>query len=268
MTAPAPTASPLPALAAALLDPHHPLPAGLRHTGLAPLEARLDVYRNNVTTTLAGALAETFEVCEQLVGTAFFRTAAVHYLREHPPRSPLLWRHGEGFADFLASYAPAASLPYLPDMARLEWLRQCAWRAPDATALAPDALAALLQAPHRLPACRLLLAPSLQVLRSAHPVVSGWAAHQGLRPWDGWADAGPEAALVTRDAHDAVVLPVPHATAAWVAGLAAGHTLGEAVAGASAPQPDGLTLDLMAAWQLLMTHGALLHITPPEGDPR
>ena len=258
-----PTATPAPGLAPfadALLNPHAAVPDDVRGEHAAERQARLDIYRNNVTVSLAEALADSFDTVRQYVGDAFFRTAAVHYLRRHPPRSALLWRHGEGFPDFLAAYAPAAGLPVLPDLARLEWLRQAAYRASDVAVLPTDELARLLADPAGLPGLRLALMPSVQVLRSAHPVVSLWRAHQVP---DATADgpaasgAGPEAALVHRDADDAVVIPVCHALARFVEALAAGDTLGDAVARASAPMPDGFALDLQAAWSLLIHHRAL-----------
>lgn len=267
-----PTPAPGPGLATfadALLQPHAAVPDDVRGERAAERQARLDVYRNNVTVSLAEALADSFGTVRQFVGDAFFRTAAVHYLRRHPPRSALLWRHGEGFPGFLATYAPAAGLPMLPDLARLEWLRQVAYRAPDAEVLSTDELARLLADPARLPGLRLALVPSVQVLRSAHPVVSLWRAHQdpdasAVRPAE--PGAGPEAALVHRDEDDAVVIPVCHALASFVEALAAGDPLGDAVARASVPMPDGHALDLQAAWAVLIHHQALRR--PPASNRR
>ena len=253
----------------ALLQPHAAVPDDVRGAHAAERQARVDIYRNNVTVSLADALADSFATVRQFVGDAFFRTAAVHYLRRHPPRSALLWRHGEGFPDFLAAYAPAAGLPMLPDLARLEWLRQAAYRAPDAAVLPTDELARLLADPARLPGLHLALVPSLHVLRSAHPVVSLWRAHQdpdasAIGPTT--PGAGPEAALVHRDEDDAVVIPVCHALASFVEALAAGDTLGDAVTRASAPMPDGQALDLQAAWAVLIHHQALRR--PPASNRR
>jgi hypothetical protein len=64
------------AFAEALLDSAKPLPLGLRSwTGAAPTR-RYGVYRNNVATGLARALAARFPVTEKIVGEEFFTAMA------------------------------------------------------------------------------------------------------------------------------------------------------------------------------------------------
>ena len=78
--------------AQSLLDPDRPVPAGLMaHTSQRPVR-RFAVYRNNVAIALTQALADTFPVVKQLVGDEFFDAMAGVYLREQPPRSPVLAR--------------------------------------------------------------------------------------------------------------------------------------------------------------------------------
>jgi len=48
-------------------------------------------------------------------------------------RAAALAEYGDGFADFLAGFAPAQSLPYLADVARLEWAINAAYHAPIAS---------------------------------------------------------------------------------------------------------------------------------------
>ena len=57
-----------------------------------------------------------------------------------PPRSPLLFQYGGSFADFIAGFAPAAPLPYLRDMARLEYAQGLAYHAADREPLPPASL--------------------------------------------------------------------------------------------------------------------------------
>ena len=105
------------------------------------------------------------------------------FVRQHPPKSPLLFEYGDGFADFVAAFEPAAALAYLPDVIRLEAARSRAYHAADETSIEPAAFAAVL--PDDLPGLRLRLHASAFIIRSAHPVVTIWAANAGD------ADAGP-----------------------------------------------------------------------------
>src|SRR5262245_41990171 len=107
--------------------------------GLAP-EQRLQVYRNNCLISLTDALKATYPVLHRLVGDGFFRTAAIAFIKAHPPREPRLSTYGAAFAAFLAQYPPASGLVYLPDVAKLEWALNSALHAPDVPALSPAEL--------------------------------------------------------------------------------------------------------------------------------
>ena len=94
-------------------------------------EARFAIHRNTVFVGLIETLRSTFPVIGRLVGEDFFRAAARAFAADHPPKSPVLAEYGEGFAGFLEEFEPARELPYLADVARLEWLRNLAFHAPD-----------------------------------------------------------------------------------------------------------------------------------------
>lgn len=87
-------------------------------------ESRLKVYRNNTFSNLRAALADVYPVILRLVGEDFFKHAATHFIRAHPSTSGDLNDYGGGFGEFLAAFPPAAELPYLCDVARLEWARR------------------------------------------------------------------------------------------------------------------------------------------------
>lgn len=269
--------------AAGLLDPAEPAPPSLRTWNGSDPAQRHAVHRNNVTVSLVDALAEMFPVVQALVGGDFFRAMATLHVRSHPPTCPVLAHFGHGLADWIAGFAPAAGLPYLPDMVRLEALRVRAAHAADAAPLAGLDAAALaaLQDPARAPLLRLGLHPSLGVLRSAHAVVALWQAHQQDEgggadptadpkldqdaattpaPWPDDLDR-PEAALVLRPAFDVLVVPVTPAQSIFTQALHAGQPLGEAADAALAEAPD---LDLIQTLALLLQQGAVVAIHHPE----
>ena len=81
----------------------------------------LEAYRRSVLANLAAAVRTSYPVVGAIVGDAFLDTAARRYALARPSASGDLNAYGSDFGDFLASFAPADSLPYLPDVARLEW---------------------------------------------------------------------------------------------------------------------------------------------------
>ena len=98
--------------------------------GIDPAE-RLSVYRNTFASTLTAALRLSFPAIHRLVGEEFFEGACRLFIKQQPPRSAYLDEYGAGFPEFLAHFAPAASLAYLPDVARLECAVNRALHAPD-----------------------------------------------------------------------------------------------------------------------------------------
>lgn len=260
-------AGPIDAFARTLLDPTLAPPASLRHRSGASVQARLAVHRNNVCHSLVEVLAGHFEVLRTCVGESFFHEMALAFVRECPPRSPVLATYGAALADWISRFGPAASLPWLPELARLEHLRLQVCHAADATPLAPAALLPLLAQPERLLRARLRFVPGAALFGAPHAVVSVWAAHQleDLAARDRALAAldltRAEWALVLRDAGDAVlVLPLAEADAALVERLHAGTALGAAADAGGA---------LVPTLALLLAHGAIEAVQPgaPGGQP-
>src|SRR5262249_55891954 len=161
--------------ASVLMGTDAPLAALVRADGIG-FDRRLQVYRNNTFSSLTGALKDTFPVVCQLVGERFFAYATEEYIRARPPRAPRLAAYGEDFTDFLAGFAPARSLAYLPDVARLEWAVNAAYHASDSPTLDPARIAALPQ--ERYPHVTFVAHPSARLVASEFPVDRIWHAHQ------------------------------------------------------------------------------------------
>ena len=106
--------------AAAILDPARPMPDGLVGPDGEPGPKRFAVYRNNVVVGLTETLKDAFPAVHRIVGADFFRAMARAYVMVEPPRSPILLDYGAGFPDFIRQFEPAAVLPYLADVARIE----------------------------------------------------------------------------------------------------------------------------------------------------
>jgi len=239
----------------AVLDAGAAIPGPLvRKAGGTP-SRRFGVYRNNVYASLIDALANRFPVAARLVGEDFFRAMARVYVEKDPPRSPVLLRYGEGFADFVADFPPAEPVPYLADVMRLEWAWHAAYHAADAE---PLPLAALSEAAGNAAEAKLSLHPSLHVVRSAYPVITIWqlAVRAGEKeparlPADG------EDALVVRPKLDVEVRHLPEGGAAFVLALKEEASLQEAAARAMDEAP---AFDLAANLAGLMGCGAVIGV--------
>ena len=235
-------------------------PPGLRSWNGSDPAQRFAVYRNNVTVSLIDALADTYPVTQAMVGEDFFRAMARLFVRAAPPSSPVLALYGHGFADFIESFAPAASLPYLGDLARLEMLYVQAYHAADATPVPLAELAGLLSDENALAGVRFGLHPALQLLRSNYAVVSLWAAHQEQTAANSLSKIEPnrgEAAMLMRQGLTVEIIPIEAGTAEFIDHLRSNATFAAAV-DTAAP------FDLGAALELLLRCGAITHFTPQE----
>ncbi|MFA6311769.1 MAG: DNA-binding domain-containing protein [Sterolibacterium sp.] len=136
----------------------------------------LEAYRRSVLANLGGAVQATYPVLEAIVGKDFLTAAARRYALERPSTSGDLNAYGSDFDDFLAGYAPAADLPYLPAVARLEWLVQQVYGAADAQAQDFTALAAT--PPERWRELHFRLDPAHACLESTWPLARIWEVNQ------------------------------------------------------------------------------------------
>ena len=107
--------------------------AAVAPDGISP-DLRLAIYGHHVLSTLTAVLEATFPVVQRLVDPRFFAYAADVFIRRHPPTGPCLFEYGAGFADFLADFPPCRDLPYLPDVARLEWALEAGYHDDEAPA--------------------------------------------------------------------------------------------------------------------------------------
>lgn len=223
------------AFAAALFDSSVAPPAFIAASDCVDRANRFAIYRNNVVVGLTDALRSRFPVTARLVGEEFFAASARLFALNHLPENPVLIRWGDAYADFLADFEPAKSVPYLFDIARLEVAWNRAYHAAEATPLEPDV--DLLLSPDRLAGIRLIPHPSAQALTSRHPIASIWAAHQcdgEVRPPANWS---AEDVLVVRPGAEVFVYPLPAGHARFIGDVFGGACIGAAAMDAVAQFP-------------------------------
>jgi len=215
---------------------------------------RLNVYRNNTTILLREALAANFPVIHALVGEDFFANLARAFVRTHPPQSPCLFEYGDDFPGFIEDFTGARDLPYLADVARLEWAWVEAHHADDAPALNAEQLSSVLPEDYG----RLIFAihPAARVIASPYPIHAIWAMHQADADPDATVDLnqGGEAVLVTRPGAHVRVTVLGPGEDGFIHNLADGETLGDAFANAQAKADN---FDAAHALTLLLTQGVL-----------
>ena len=216
--------------------------------------ARFDVYRASFETNLCNALRDTYPVVNRLVGEAFFGQAAHAYLRAHPSRCGDLHEYGADFATFLAALDSLGDLPYLPDVARLEWLAHQAFHAADTEPLTFGVLAEL--SPE---ACAgLCLLPCVRLIHSEFPVHRIWQVNQ--ESWMGDAvvslEEGGVHLAVSREGLDIVLLPLEAEAHELACALFERGNLGAASAAMADADSLGRALNALIGAGLMAAAGA------------
>lgn len=250
---------------AALLGPAAPAP------WLSALESQpgFAVYRNTVLTGFVDALQASYPTVCQLVGEDWFRAAAAVYARTQPPGDGRLVGYGAGFSDFLAGFAPAAGLPYLPAVARLDRCWTECHLAADATAAGRDDLAQ--QVRENLPQAQLRPHPAARwSWCDAHPAYALWQCHREGVALPDTLDWVGDGGLLTRPLADVTWRPLSRVGMAFLDACARGLALEEAATSALGFPPAADPEDFAALLGTLLDAGALLVIDActGQGAPR
>jgi hypothetical protein len=215
------------------------------------------VYRNTVLKGCIDALQANFPAVARLVGDEWFRAAASVYARGALPGTPNLLTYGQSFPDFLAHFEPAAELPYLADVARVDRLWSEAHVAADDAALDPAALARiglddmdrLTLRPH---------AAARWMWCDEHPVYTLWSRNRApVADFNARFDWRGEGILLTRPHGAADHHALSRAGAAFLSACAAGLSIAHASAAAVEIDPS---VDLAALINQLLQAGALAEL--------
>jgi len=143
-------------------------------------QARIDIYAQMYCARLLEVLHEDFPRVAAILGCERFDAIVRAYLACHPSTQPSLRHLGHRFAAFLDTREEVRVLPFLSDLARLEWARLEVFDAPEGKLLRIEELQRL--APDEWPGLRFHLIPAFQMLQSDWPVQEIWAAAEEETP--------------------------------------------------------------------------------------
>lgn len=210
------------------------------------------IYRNTVMKGCIDALQANYPAVTRLVGEEWLRAAAAVYARDALPAQPMLLEYGADFANFLAQFEPAAELPYLPGVARLDRFWSEAHAAADAEPLLPAAVTQL--ASGNFFRARLQPHPATRwAWFAGTPVYTIWSRNRSDDVFEGDIDWQPEGALLTRPQDSVQWCALDHAGCSFLDCCATGGTLADAAQAALEARPEA---DLGRLMALLLEAGA------------
>ncbi len=189
--------------------------------------AAMNVYRNTVIKGLIDALAANYPTVLKLVGEEWFDAAASEFIRSSSASTSVLAEYGKEFATFLSNFSPAVELPYLSEIANIDWLWTESCFALDAPTLRSFSLQALQG--EQLLNARLQLHPATRLCACKHSAVTIWLHNHANSVYAELnIDGSDEEALITRTQSGVILTPLSIIEHRFVSEIQNGATLGEA----------------------------------------
>lgn len=133
---------------------------------------RLEIYRNNVLGNFDTALELTYEVIKKLVGDQYFESLSKKYHQKYRSKSGNLDDYGNYFHRLISSLKKEHQLPYLSDIAKLEWRYHLAYFAANTTPLDTKKLQQVPE--ENFSELIFKLHPSCHLFSSQYPVFTIW----------------------------------------------------------------------------------------------
>jgi hypothetical protein len=209
---------------------------GEDNTGLNLDPRGLTIYRRNLQATAKRALSISFPTVLQLIGEQLFELASSLLLLRSPPEQGDWGLWGDDFADLLGQLPQLEDYPFVPDCARVDFLRHKSERATDHCV---DMDSLQLLASVDIDELMVRFPQSLFIATSDYPVVELWLAHHG-DPQSGEEYFGlakdllsqqhkQQHALIYRPQYKAYVVELDELEFRWFSLLQRGLSLGKAL---------------------------------------
>ena len=144
-----------------------------------PGTERLVVYAEGYQVRIQQALAELYPAIRHILGGKTFAAMSEAYAARHPSHDTNLSFMGRYLPEFLVTYSLTRELPFIADLARLEWLVSRAFHAFDQPPLDPAQLST--RSPDQWERLRFAFQPSIGLVASSSPVLDLWEARNRPR---------------------------------------------------------------------------------------
>ena len=220
---------------------------------------RLRVYRNGFLRACIDALRANYPSVERVTGEERFAALARPFVEANPPGTASLVEYGEGFPQHVRDTREVRGLDWLASFAALDraWTEVYFAEDDDIEAAPPGRDSGALPGPgvpsdaEALMNLRGRLSPRVRLVSLDYRVLATWRRLREGEPGPRAEDRhAPQRVLVWRSGAEVLHRDLAVPEHAFIAGVAAGRTCGEAA---------GSALDLDAEFDLVATFASLLH---------
>lgn len=144
------------------------------------IEARLAIYANAYRSRLCDALADTYPVLQEYLGTESFEQLSLAYIDQYPSCYRSIRWFGDQLAAFMNQSPPFCEYPYLYELAQFEWAMTMVFDAADAVPLSIAEIGTI--PPDAWENMRFQMHPSIQCLPFKWNVIAIWQAISDKQP--------------------------------------------------------------------------------------
>jgi len=137
---------------------------------------RLAIYANAYCMRLVETLQKDFPAIFYLLGDDGFTQVALDYIKKHPSQHPSLRFFGQYFSEFLHQDTDYRAMPYLSELAQLEWLLVEAFNAKDVSLIQESDVANV--PPEAWSTLVLHFHPSIHCFQYRWNIIPLWQAEQ------------------------------------------------------------------------------------------
>ena len=239
-----------------------------RHLHVPPqgtIESRWHIYASGYLARIIETLEHDYPAVKRVMGNVHFAALTERYLSAHPPRSFDLHDAGDRLVSFLKQDPPTEKLPFLPDLAKLEWHLAEAFVAKDPEPLLWGELQRM--APEAVSDLPLFLNPGTAIIRSAWPIID--IRELKDKPDDEISlevEGRPSIALVYRHEWQARCRNLDEGDARFIEAAAAGASLAELQTTAVKDGDDPVAVEkLLERFRRLVDEGLFSRAGGPHG---
>ncbi len=187
-------------------------------------KGRMQIYRNSAMGNIIAPLELTYPVVKDLVGDVFFELMCYKYIENNWPTSGNMNDYGANFADFINKLEQTKHLPYLSDIARLEWLFHLSSLADDKKQSDWSTFPQLTE--NELSKVKVKIHPSTMLITSIYPILKIWemCKEGNITQIDLDKEKGVNALLIRKDLK-VNIYPIEDNEIAFLKALINGKTL-------------------------------------------
>lgn len=223
------------------------------------LSERMAVYQNGYPARIRESLKEVYEAVQSVLGGERFDLLACDYAYQFPSRDYNLNFAGVHLPEFLERHEYSGTFPFLPDLAKLEWLIWKAFHAFDKPALNPETLKNI--SADDWETMKLVFQPSANLLFSDYSVFDIWQARRNL---SAKIDVSkPQKVLIGRKQDQVRCELLNDAQFQLLEGLLAGKSLGEVCEALADSDGEIPIADWFSRW---VQDGLIVNCQRPKPD--